>query len=70
MNEDELEYFINLPEEFVVYRGVSPGRKKNGLSWTKNKNKAEWFMHRFETNNEKGYLLSGIVLKKRCVSIF
>lgn len=48
MSEEEYEVYQSLPDKFTVYRGVADGGSPNGLSWTKNKNKAEWFSHRFD----------------------
>ena len=62
MTKDELEYYNNLPDELVLYRGVSIGRTDIGLSWTDDKEKAEWFEHRFENwkneGNQRGHLLT------------
>ena len=60
MSKEDLEYYEALPETITVYRGVSVGRVDLGLSWTDDREKAEWFMHRFDrkNNNEKGHLLS------------
>lgn len=56
MDEDELNVYNKLPEEFEVYRGVAVGRNPKGLSWTRNYNTAEWFAHRYDKENEKGYV--------------
>ncbi len=63
MDEDEQEYYNNLPNTITVYRGVSPNRERYGLSWTDNKDKAIWFKERFE-RTEKGYLLKATIPKK------
>ena len=71
MEKDELEYYNNLPDEVAVYRGVSVGRaEKDGLSWTCNRDTAEWFAHRFDRDNAKGYLLQGKVKKEDVFAYF
>ena len=70
MTEDDYEYWESLPEDIVLYRGVSNGRKKYGLSWTDNKEKAMWFQSRFETDVKKGFLLKVKVNKKHCLCYF
>ena len=47
MHEDEYEIYKNLPNSFTVYRGVTPGRNPDGMSWTREYDKAEWFANRF-----------------------
>lgn len=70
MNSNDYEIYLNLPDEIEVYRGVSVGRNKNGLSYTMNREKAEWFQKRFETDNKKGYLIHAIVKKKDVLAYF
>lgn len=48
MTEGEMEGYVALPIEFVVYRGTQLGRAKvRGLSWTLDYEKAKWFADRF-----------------------
>jgi len=49
MSEDEYRQYLLLPEKLTVYRGVTSHNAKNikALSWTLNRDKAEWFAHRF-----------------------
>lgn len=70
MSEEDYLIFQSLPKEIEVYRGVSLGRNKMGLSYTKNKTKAEWFKKRFETENEKGILLHSIIKKENVLAYF
>ena len=67
MKEDDYTYWESLPEEIVLYRGVSNGRKKYGLSWTDSKETAIWFQSRFATGKKKGLLLRVKVNKKHCL---
>jgi hypothetical protein len=57
MDEEEFYYYQKLPDMVTVYRGCQKGQNENGLSWTFDKDKAEFFAHRLKKN--------GIVLKKR-----
>lgn len=70
MDEDELAYFQNLPEVLTVYRGVSPGRERNGLSWTDDREKAEWFKSRFEREGKRGELLKAKINKRSILAYF
>ena len=64
MTPEEMEVYTSLPDTLTVYRGVSPGRVENGLSWTANKEKALWFAKRFMRTGRDAVLLSGEVRKK------
>lgn len=66
MNNEELEVYNSLPDEFTIYRGVGRKSKRNGISWTRNKEIAEWFMSRWE--DEGGYMLMAIVKKENCLA--
>ena len=70
MSEEEYKVWDSLPDKLTVYRGVSPRRVALGLSWTSNKEKAEWFQHRFETNSEKGFLQKAYIEKKYVLAYF
>ena len=66
MYDDEYETYTALPENFIVYRGVTSGRNPNGMSWTREYDKAEWFSNRFG----EGYVLEGTVNKKDTLAFF
>ena len=71
MTEEDYLYYENLPEKVEIYRGVSKGRVKMGLSWTDNKEKAIWFKNRFnEKNDGESVLLKAIVDKKDIIAYF
>lgn len=71
MVEEDYQYWENLPEEFMVYRGVAPTRTKLGLSWTDDKKTADWFAKRF-TNIAEGesYMLSALIKKEEALAYF
>lgn len=66
MYDDEYKTYKDLPETFTVYRGVTPGRNPDGMSWTRDLNKADWFSRRFGD----GYVLEGIANKKDVLAFF
>lgn len=71
MNEEDYNYYKGLPEELIVWRGVSPGRVSMGLSWTDDREKAEWFKERFEgMRGEEGLLLEAKINKKDVLAYF
>lgn len=53
----------------TVYRGVKENNYK-GLSWTIDRNIAEWFAKRFSYNVNKVYLFSGHLKKKDIIAFF
>lgn len=66
MYDDEYKKYKDLPETFTVYRGVTPGRNPDGMSWTRDLSKADWFSRRFGD----GYVLEGIANKKDVLAFF
>lgn len=50
MDRDEYKYYLDLPDELIVYRGVKSKGKVQALSWTLSKKKAEWFANRFKAD--------------------
>ena len=66
MYYDEYKTYKDLPETFTVYRGVTPGRNPDGMSWTRDLSKADWFSRRFGD----GYVLEGIANKKDVLAFF
>lgn len=46
----QLNYVSNLSGVVEIYRGVTDESGRNGISWTLNKEKAEWFANRFKEN--------------------
>lgn len=67
MNSKEQSYYANLPEELIVYRGVSQGRNPNGLSWTSNYETAKWFANRFD---KKGVIYEAHIKKSEILAYF
>jgi hypothetical protein len=53
----------------TIYRGVRVNNYR-GLSWTTDKNVAEWFAKRFGNNGDKCFVFTGIITKKNIIDIF
>ena len=73
MNEEEYEYYRNLPDIVEVYRGVAVSRaEQEGLSWTCKYETAEWFSRRFDNEAESkyGYILKGRINKEDVFAYF
>jgi hypothetical protein len=65
------EDIAKLPDDsmITIYRGVKENDYK-GLSWTIDRNIAEWFAKRFSYNVNKVYLFSGQLKKKDIIAFF
>lgn len=59
--------YESLPEQIKIYRGEQFGGNRKGLSWTMDRNIAEWFAKRFQKN---GYVKSGIAYKDDILAYF
>lgn len=70
MDEQEHNVYNELPEDLIVYRGVAVNRNPHGLSWTIDYSKAEWFAHRFDTEDEEGYILKASISKSDVLAYF
>ena len=69
MDEEELREFGELDDTITVYRGVTPHNAKNikALSWTLDRNTAEWFAHRF---GEEGTVYEAQIDKEHICALF
>lgn len=71
MNEEELKVYNALPQEFTIYRRVSVGRETHGMSWTRDLETANcFFAHRFDRDDEIGYIQSATVKKENVLAYF
>ena len=71
MEDENYEVFKNLPDEFVIYRGVGTESNPMGLSWTRNREKAIWFAKRFDFEKvKKGYVQRAVVKKEWVLAYF
>ena len=69
MDEEERELFQSLDDVVTVYRGVTSYNAQNAkaLSWTLNREVAEWFAHRFGQN---GTVYEAQVKKENIYAVF
>ena len=67
MEKEELDIYKSLPDEVVIYRGVKPNSSTKALSWSLNKETAQWFADRFEEN---GKVYSAKIKKKDVLAYF
>lgn len=63
MSKEERAYLKSLPDEFPIYRGCSYFNEE-GISWTLNPEKAEWFAKRFAKPG--GKVIKKVVKRKDC----
>lgn len=72
MEPEDYAYWEALPNKVTVYRGVCLGHNPKGLSWTDNKEKAEWFRDRWKDvdKNNTRVLLKATIDKKHCLAYF
>ena len=70
MNAKEFQTWNSFSDSFYIYRGVSVGRVPLGLSWTRDKEKAEWFQHRFDNNDDTGFLQKVLINKENVLAYF
>ena len=66
MNEEEDNILRSLSDEVIIYRGCQKGLNENGLSWTLDKSKAEFFANRF---GKKGIILEKKSPKSNIVAV-
>lgn len=70
MDKDDYNFYNNLADEIVIYRGVCGTKNyKKGISWTLNKETAEFFSRRWSADSD-GYILSGIAKKEDVLAFF
>lgn len=69
MDEDEYREFQGLDDTLTVYRGVTAYNAENvkALSWTLNRQTAEWFAHRF---GEDGTVYEATIAKEHIYALF
>lgn len=67
MDGAEFSTYESLPEQIKIYRGEQFGGNRKGLSWTMDRNIAEWFAKRFQKN---GYVKSGMAYKDDILAYF
>jgi hypothetical protein len=71
MSPEEHDVLEALPDMFQIYRGFI-GNRGEGLSWSLDRAKAEWFARRFSILTELGQpqLMVGVIKKKDVLAYF
>lgn len=67
MDESEVQLLNSLPEFVKIYRGCVKGLNEDGLSWTLDKAKAEFFANRF---SKEGIILEREIPKSEIIAVF
>lgn len=70
MTKEEFAAYTSFSEEIEIFRGVAVGRNPDGLSWTPKREVAEWFAHRFDKNDRKGYIKRATIRKEDVLAYF
>jgi hypothetical protein len=66
MSDSEVQLLNSLPELVTIYRGCIKGLNEDGLSWTLDKSKAEFFANRF---SKEGIILEREIPKADIIAV-
>jgi hypothetical protein len=66
MTEEEDNLLRSLANEVTIYRGCQKGINENGLSWTLDKSKAQFFANRF---GKKGIILERTIPRSDIIAV-
>jgi len=67
MDADEYTKYQSLPAIVTIYRGCQEGINENGLSWTLDKSKAQWFATRFA---KEGIVIEKSIPKEQIIAYY
>lgn len=70
MTDEERASLEDFPEEVEIFRGVLNDKESVSISWTVDRDVAEWFAKRFLQSGTSGTLLSAKINKKDIVAYF
>jgi hypothetical protein len=71
MNENERSCLATMPNLIRVWRGMYSKKSINGLAWTFNAERAEWFANQaLRRGSKKSFIASGLVAKVDVYAIF
>jgi hypothetical protein len=73
MDAEELAVFESLPDEVTIYRGTSGmtrGKARYGMSWTRDPGWAAWFANRFAFGDQAPLVLKATVSKNNVFAYF
>lgn len=68
MDPDEYQIYKDIPERIKVYRGLQKNAEVSALSWTLDRNVAEWFATRFHNQDPK--IAEGWINKSAVLAYF
>lgn len=67
MEKEEIKELETMPEEIIIYRGITSDTYYKALSWTLDENRARWFSKRF---NKNGNVFQAKIKKKDVLAYF
>lgn len=67
MTEEELKTMESLDDTVTIFRGCVENLNEDGLSWTLDRERAEWFANRFD---QKGIVIEKAIGKEKIVAYF
>jgi hypothetical protein len=67
MTEEELTTMESLDDTVTIFRGCVKNLNEDGLSWTLDRERAEWFANRFD---QKGIVIEKAIGKEEIVAYF
>ena len=70
MTADENAALDAMPDPIPVYRGGIEDRNEYGLSWTTDRERAEWFAVRMASDDDVAVVLEGMVARQDVVAYF
>jgi hypothetical protein len=75
MTASERQQLAALPDRVSIYRGVNAYSEPSGISWTLDRERAEWFARRFPLRPDYpglvwSELIEGRVLQRRIIALF
>jgi hypothetical protein len=68
MNEEELKLFASLDDTLTIYRGCRKDVNEEGLSWTLDRSRAQWFADRH--GHDDRTLLTREISKSEVIAVF
>lgn len=68
MTEDEIAELNALPDTLTIYRGCIHGLNEDGISWTTDRNRAEWFANRFQNPDGTPCVLQQQIAKSEVIA--
>jgi hypothetical protein len=70
MNKEEIAELNSMPETLTIYRGCLHGLNEDGVSWTTDRDRAEWFANRFGSKGLEPCVLQQEIRKDEVIAYF